>query len=110
MKNVSVCAFVCIGILAAWHRERLAAQSGGPVSGPYHDSTAEVYIVLSGSGVLTTGGTITDKKPSANYNLLNGPGGNGVPARARTAAACSRATSSSSHRASCTCGRRSPGR
>jgi hypothetical protein len=132
MKNVSMCAFVCIGILAAWqlvalsqsgpapqiafdipktdidtllknappavdqqlrvvdmgkynlgvgviHRERLAAQSGGPVSGPYHDSTAEVYIVLSGSGVLTTGGTITDKKPSANYNLLNGPGGNGVP-------------------------------
>jgi len=132
MKNVSVCAFVCIGILAAWqlvalsqsgpapqiafdipktdidtllknappavdqqlrvvdmgkyslgvgviHRERLAAQSGGPVSGPYHDSTAEVYIVLSGSGVLTTGGTITDKKPSANYNLLNGPGGNAVP-------------------------------
>ena len=65
MKNVIVCAFVCIGILAAWHRERLAAQSGGPVSGPYHDSTA---------------------------------------------AACSRATSSSSHRASCTCGRRSPSR
>jgi hypothetical protein len=65
-----------VGII---HRERLATQPAGPISGPYHDATAEVYIVLSGSGVLTTGGTITDKKPTANYNLLNGPGGNGTP-------------------------------
>jgi oxalate decarboxylase/phosphoglucose isomerase-like protein (cupin superfamily) len=65
-----------VGII---HRGRLAAQAGGPVSGPYHDATAEVYIVLSGSGVLATGGAINDKKPSANYNILNGPGGNGTP-------------------------------
>jgi hypothetical protein len=100
MKNLRVCAFVCFGILVAWqlaalseagnamgkynlgvgiiHRARLAAQSGAPVS-RYHDATAEAYIVLSGSGVLTTGGTINDKKPSANYNILNGPGGNGTP-------------------------------
>lgn len=61
------------------HRGRTSAQTAAPINGPYHDSTAEVYIMLSGSGVLATGGTITDKKPSANYNLLNGPGGNGVP-------------------------------
>jgi hypothetical protein len=132
MKKISVSAFICVGIVAAWqmvalsqsgpapqiafdipkidvdtllknappavdqqlrvvdmgkynlgvgviHLGRLGAQPGTPVSGPYHDATAEVYIVLSGSGVLTTGGTITDKKSSANYNILNGPGGNGTP-------------------------------
>ena len=66
---------LAVGVI---HRGPTNAQSGTPIAGPYHDSTAETYIMLSGSGILTTGGTINDKKPSANYNLLNGPGGNGV--------------------------------
>ena len=66
---------LAVGVI---HRGKTNAQAGTPIAGPYHDSTAETYIVLSGSGVLTTGGAINDKKPSANYNLLNGPGGNGV--------------------------------
>ena len=38
-----------------------------------------MYIIQSGSGVLTTGAMV-DKKPSPNYNLLNGPGGTGTAA------------------------------
>ena len=59
------------------HRGKTDDKPGDPITGPYHDQTAEVYIIISGSGILTTGGTMTNKKPSANYNLLNGPGGNG---------------------------------
>ena len=66
---------LAVGII---HRGPTNAQAGTPIAGPYHDSTAETYIMLSGSGILTTGGAINDKKPSTNYNLLNGPGGNGV--------------------------------
>jgi mannose-6-phosphate isomerase-like protein (cupin superfamily) len=51
-----------------------------PVSGPYHDYTDEVYIVLSGGGILTTG-TPGDRKPGGGYSLLNGPGGSGTPSR-----------------------------
>jgi mannose-6-phosphate isomerase-like protein (cupin superfamily) len=61
-----------VGII---HRGPTNDKPGDPISGPYHDQTAETYIILSGSGILTTGGT-TDKKPSPNYNILNGPGGN----------------------------------
>lgn len=64
-----------IGII---HRGPTNDKPGEPVSGPYHDDTAETYIILSGSGILTTGGTMTDKKPMPNYNILNGPGGNGT--------------------------------
>lgn len=52
---------------------------GVAVSGPYHDQSAEVYIIQSGSGVLTTG-AMAEKRPSGNYNLLNGPGGSGTAA------------------------------
>ena len=64
-----------VGII---HRGPTKDKPGDPISGPYHDDTAETYIILSGSGILTTGGTMTDKKPSPNYNILNGPGGNGT--------------------------------
>src|SRR5262249_54705952 len=64
-----------VGII---HRTKTNDKPGDPISGPYHDQTAEVYIVLTGGGLLTTGGTMTDKKPSSNYNILNGPGGNGT--------------------------------
>lgn len=64
-----------VGII---HRGPTNDKPGEAISGPYHDDTAEIYIILSGGGVLTTGGTMTDKKPSANYNILNGPGGNGT--------------------------------
>jgi mannose-6-phosphate isomerase-like protein (cupin superfamily) len=64
-----------VGII---HRGPTNDKASDPISGPYHDQTAEVYIVLSGTGILTTGGTMTDRKPSSNYNILNGPGGNGT--------------------------------
>jgi mannose-6-phosphate isomerase-like protein (cupin superfamily) len=66
---------VAVGII---HREKTNDAAGTPVRGPYHDDSAEVYIIQSGGGVLTTGGTMTDKRPSPNYNLLNGPGGSGA--------------------------------
>jgi mannose-6-phosphate isomerase-like protein (cupin superfamily) len=59
------------------HRGPTNDKPGDPITGPYHDYTAETYIILSGGGVLTTGGTILDKKPSGNVNIMNGPGGNG---------------------------------
>ena len=64
--------------VAVIHRGPTNDKPGDPITGPYHDYTAETYIILSGGGVLTTGGTIMDKKPSPNYNILNGPGGNGT--------------------------------
>ena len=63
--------------VAVIHRGPTTEKPGDPITGPYHDFTAETYIILSGTGVLTTGGTMTDKKPSANYSIMNGPGGNG---------------------------------
>ena len=64
-----------VGII---HRGPTHDKPGDPITGPYHDYTAETYIILSGGGVLTTGGTILDKKPSTNVNVMNGPGGNGT--------------------------------
>src|ERR1700736_617506 len=63
-----------VGII---HRGPTNDKPGDPITGPYHDYTAETYIILSGGGVLTTGGTILDKKPSSTVNIMNGPGGNG---------------------------------
>jgi mannose-6-phosphate isomerase-like protein (cupin superfamily) len=60
------------------HRVATKDKPGDPISGPYHDYTAEVYIILSGGGILTTGGTMAEKKPGSNVNILNGPGGNGT--------------------------------
>jgi mannose-6-phosphate isomerase-like protein (cupin superfamily) len=62
--------------VAVIHRGPTNDKPGDPTTGPYHDQTAETYIMLSGSGILTTGGTMMDKKPNPNYNIMNGPGGN----------------------------------
>jgi mannose-6-phosphate isomerase-like protein (cupin superfamily) len=66
---------LAVGII---HRGPTNDKTGDPITGPYHDQTAETYIMLSGSGILTTGGTMVDKKPSPNYSILNGPGGSGT--------------------------------
>jgi hypothetical protein len=66
---------LAVGII---HRGPTNDKPGDPITGPYHDYTAETYIILSGSGVLTTGGMMVGKKPSPNYNILNGPGGSGT--------------------------------
>jgi hypothetical protein len=50
--------------------------TGRPVI--YHDYTSETYIITSGSGVLTTGSTILNKKASATVSVMNGPSGNGT--------------------------------
>ena len=64
-----------VGII---HRGPTHDKPGDPITGPYHEYTAETYVILSGGGILTTGGTILDKKPSSNVNVMNGPGGNGT--------------------------------
>src|SRR5262249_27490350 len=63
-----------VGII---HRGPTGDKPGDPISMIYDDYTAERYIV-SGSGVLTTGGTILNKKASGGVNVMNGPSGNGT--------------------------------
>jgi Beta-propeller repeat len=57
------------------------AGATGP-GGIYHDSTAETYIVTSGSGTLITGGTIVNGRRSPADSevttILNGPSCNGT--------------------------------
>src|SRR5436309_10148995 len=65
-----------VGII---HRGPTNDKPGDPISMIYHDYTAETYIIVSGSGVLTTGGIINSKKASAGVaNVMNGPSGNGT--------------------------------
>ena len=64
-----------VGII---HRGPTSDKPGDPISMIYHDYTAETYIITSGSGLLTTGGTIVNKKASAGVNVMNGPSGNGT--------------------------------
>jgi len=55
---------------------------GDPIHVLYHDYTAETYIITSGSGILTTGGVIDQKKPSTGVpNVMNGPSGTGIAGR-----------------------------
>ena len=55
---------------------------GDPIHVLYHDYTAETYIITSGSGILTTGGVVEDKKESTGVpNVMNGPGGGGIAGR-----------------------------
>lgn len=55
---------------------------GDPISVLYHDYTAETYIIQSGSGILTTGGIIDNKKASAGVPVvMNGPSGSGTAGR-----------------------------
>lgn len=49
---------LAVGII---HRGPTNDKPGDPITGPYHDQTAETYIIPTGSGVLTTGGTIMDR-------------------------------------------------
>jgi len=62
------------------HRGPTKDKPGDPIPMIYHDYTAETYIITSGSGILTTGGTIVNKKASPNVNVMNGPSGNGTAA------------------------------
>ena len=64
-----------VGII---HRGPTNDKPGDPIAMIYHDYTAEAYIITSGSGILTTGGTIVNKKASAGVNVMNGPSGNGT--------------------------------
>jgi len=55
---------------------------GDPIPVLYHDYTAETYFITSGSGILTTGGVIENKKPAAGVpNVMNGPSGTGTAGR-----------------------------
>jgi quercetin dioxygenase-like cupin family protein len=61
------------------HRGPTNDKPGDPISMIYHDYTAETYIITSGSGILTTGGIINNKKASAGVaNVMNGPSGGGT--------------------------------
>ena len=64
-----------IGII---HRGPTNDKPDDPIPMIYHDYTAETYIITSGSGLLTTGGTIVNKKASPTVNVMNGPSGNGT--------------------------------
>ena len=65
-----------VGII---HRGPTNDKPGDPISVIYHDFTPEVYIITSGSGVLTTGGVIENKRASAGVpNVMNGPSGGGT--------------------------------
>jgi hypothetical protein len=61
------------------HRGPTNDKPGDPITVIYHDFTPETYIIVSGSGVLTTGGVIENKRASAGVpNVMNGPSGGGT--------------------------------
>ena len=65
-----------VGII---HRGPTNDKPGDAISVIYHDFTPEVYIITSGSGVLTTGGVIENKRASTGVpNVMNGPSGSGT--------------------------------
>jgi hypothetical protein len=65
-----------VGII---HRGPTNDKPGDPIPVIYHDFTPEVYIITSGTGVLTTGGVIENKRASAGVpNVMNGPSGGGT--------------------------------
>lgn len=52
---------------------------GDPIPVLWHDYTPETYIITSGSGVLTTGGVIENRRPGQGVpNVMNGPSGSGT--------------------------------
>ena len=55
--------------------------SGGPVRGIMHSLVTETYVIISGTGTLVTGGTITDPRqadPTGRVvQILNGPSQSG---------------------------------
>jgi len=65
-----------VGII---HRGATNEKPGDPIPVIYHDYTPEVYIITSGTGVLTTGGVIENKRASGGVpNVMNGPSGGGT--------------------------------
>ena len=70
---------VGVGII---HRGKIPARPDGSVAGIIHHNQTETYYIVSGTGLLATGGTITDGKevPSDGevYKVLNGPSLGGV--------------------------------
>ena len=61
------------------HRGPTNDKPGDPITVIYHDYTPETYIIVSGSGVLTTGGVIENKRASTGVpNVMNGPSGGGT--------------------------------
>src|SRR5262245_17530466 len=65
-----------VGII---HRGPTNDKAGDPIPVIYHDFTPEVYIITSGSGVLTTGGIIENKRAgNGPTNVMNGPIGGGT--------------------------------
>ena len=68
-----------VGII---HRGPTNDKPGDPIHVLYHDYTAETYIIVSGGGILTTGGVIDQKRESTGVpNVMNGPGGSGIAGR-----------------------------
>lgn len=68
-----------VGII---HRGPTNDKPGDPIHVLYHDYTAETYIITSGSGILTTGGVIDQKKAGNGVpNVMNGPSGSGIAGR-----------------------------
>ena len=66
------------------HRVATKDKPGDPITGPYHDAVAETYVILSGSGILTTGGTMVNKTASTTnptISFIVGPGGQGSAGR-----------------------------
>ena len=58
---------------------------GDPISMIYHDFTPEVYIITSGTGVLTTGGVIENRRQGTGVpNVMNGPSAAARPAQTLT--------------------------
>lgn len=65
-----------VGII---HRGPTNDKPGDPIQVIYHDYTPEVYIITSGSGILTTGGVIENKRAGTGVpNVMNGPSGGGT--------------------------------
>jgi len=65
-----------VGII---HRGATNDKPGDPIPVIYHDYTPEVYVITSGTGVLTTGGVIENRRASNGVpNVMNGPSGGGT--------------------------------
>ena len=65
-----------VGII---HRGPTNDKPGDPIQMIYHDFTPEVYIITSGTGVLTTGGVIENRRQGNGVpNVMNGPSGGGT--------------------------------
>jgi mannose-6-phosphate isomerase-like protein (cupin superfamily) len=71
-----------VGVAVVHRTANRNEKPGDPIRGIAHDQTTEVYYILSGSGMLTTGGTMVDPKrerPDSDIvKVLNGPSTSGT--------------------------------